>query len=203
MARVFRELLEAFVLALIVYMVIVTSVGAFRVEGSSMHPTLESGEYLLVNKLVYFPIDTHRLSRIIPFWKADESADHFAGRAPKRGEIIVFRFPGNGSTRDFVKRVVGLPDEHVAIRDGGVYIGGELLPESHIDVSETTCNGAFCDYTLKADEYYVLGDNRRANCSNDSRHWGPVPEKNVQGKVWFVYWPLSGSDHLDRCNRPD
>ena len=127
MARVVRELLEAFILALIVFMVIQSSVRNFKVEGSSMHPTLESGEYLLVNKLVYFPVDTHRLSRVIPFWKVDRSADRFAARAPQRGEIIVFRFPGKGPPRDFVKRVIGLPGEHVEIRDGAVLTVGYLL----------------------------------------------------------------------------
>ena len=196
MARVFRELLEAFILALIVFMVIQGSVRNFRVEGSSMQPTLEGGEYLLVNKLVYFPIDTYRLSRVIPFWKVEKSAEGFAARAPERGEVIVFRYPKDES-KDFVKRVVGLPGEHVEIRDGAVYIGGEPLPEPDIDAGATGCNGAFCDYTLKADEYYVLGDNRCAGCSNDSRHWGPVPEKNVLGKVWFVYWPFSELHLLD------
>ena len=197
MARVFRELLEAFILALIVFVVIQGSVRNFRVEGSSMHPTLESGEYLLVNKLVYFPIDTHRLSRVIPFWKVDRSANRFTARSPERGEVIVFRFPGNGPPRDFVKRVVGLPGEHVEIRDGAVYIDGEPLLETHIDAVDTACNGKFCDHTLKANEYYVLGDNRCVGCSNDSRHWGPVPEKNVLGKVWFVYWPFSELNLLD------
>ena len=196
MSRVFRELLEAFILALIVFLVIQSSVRNFRVEGSSMHPTLEGGEYLLVNKLVYFPINTYRLSRIIPFWKVDKSADGFAPRAPERGEVIVFKFPKD-ETKDFVKRVIGLPGEHVEIRDGGVYIEGEPLAESHANAGETACNGAFCDLTLKANEYYVLGDNRCPGCSNDSRHWGPVPEKNVLGKVWFVYWPFSELHLLD------
>ena len=194
MARVVRELLEAVILALIVFLVIQGSVRNFKVEGSSMYPTLETGEYLLINKLVYFPVDTHRLSRVIPFWKVDQSAGRFAARAPERGEVIVFRFPGAGPPKDFVKRVVGLPGEHVEIRDGAVYIGGEPLLESHIDPGETGCD-LVCDLTLKANEYYVLGDNRGS--SNDSRSWGPVPEENVLGKVWFVYWPLSELHLLD------
>ena len=193
MARVFRELLEAFILALIVFMVIQGSVRNFRVQGASMNPTLESGEYLLVNKLVYFPIDAQRLSQVIPFWNVDESAGGFAARGPKRGEVIVFRFPGE--TRDFVKRVVGLPGEHVEIREGGVYIGGQRLPEPYIGSVETTCNGDYCDLTLKADEYYVLGDNR--GNSNDSRRKGRLPGENVLGKVWFVYWPFSEMNLLD------
>ena len=196
MARVFRELLEAIILALIVFMVIQGSVRNFRVEGSSMHPTLVDDEYLLVNKLVYFNVDTYRLSRLIPFWKVDKSADRFAARGPERGEVIVFKYPRDES-KDFVKRVIGLPGEHVEVRDGNIYIEGELLPEPHINAGGVACDGGWCDYTLKASEYYVVGDNRCAGCSNDSRHWGPVPEKNVLGKVWFVYWPFSGFDLLD------
>lgn len=197
MSRVFRELLEAFILALIVFMVIQGSVRNFRVEGSSMNPTLEGGEYLLVNKLVYFPVDTHRLSRVVPFWKVDEPAHDFAARAPERGEVIVFRFPGEGPPKDFVKRVIGLPGEHVEVRDGAVYIDGNPLLEPYINARQTGCNGARCDLTLKADEYYVLGDNRRTGGSNDSRHWGPLPEENVLGKVWFVYWPFSELNALN------
>ena len=81
------------------------------------------------------------------------------------------------------------------IRDGGVYIGGQRLAEPYIGSVETTCNGAYCDIILKADEYYVLGDNR-AN-SNDSRRQGTLPGKNVLGKVWFVYWPFSELNLLD------
>ena len=185
MARVVRELLEAFILALIVFLVIQTSVRNFKVEGSSMHPTLENGEYLLVNKLVYFPIDTHRLSRVIPFWSVDQSADRFAARAPERGEVIVFRFPGD-EDKDFVKRVIGLPGEQVEIRQGEVYIDGGLLEEPYL----TRKDGFNMDpMLLGGKEYFVLGDNRRS--SHDSRTWGPVPEKNVLGKVWFVYWPFS------------
>ena len=106
-----------------------------------MHPTLKSGEYLLVNKLVYFPVDTQRLSRIIPFWKVDRSADPFAARAPQRGEVIVFRFPGPGPPKDFVKRVIGLPGEEVAIRQGHVYIDGALLEEPYITNKDNSSCG--------------------------------------------------------------
>ena len=192
MARVVRELLEAVILALIVFLLIQSSVRNFRVEGSSMHPTVEDGAYLLINKLVY--VDTHRLSRIIPFWNVDQSSGRFGARAPKRGEVIVFRFPGAGPPKDFVKRVIGLPGDEVEIHHGAVYIGGKLLPESEIEAGDTVCT-RYCHLTLKADEYYVLGDNR--GTSNDSRVWGPVPEGNVLGKVWFVYWPLSEMHMLD------
>ena len=86
MSRAVREIAEALFLALIVFIVIQVSVRNFRVDGSSMLPTLSGGQYLLVNKLVYFKIDTKRLSRIVPFWEEDTPSTHFAIHAPERGE---------------------------------------------------------------------------------------------------------------------
>lgn len=186
MSRALRELVEAVVLALFVFLVIQTSVRNFKVDGSSMQPTLEGGHYLMVNKLVYFQLDVERLSRIVPFWKVDKSSARFAVRPPKRGEVIVFHFPRDTS-KDFVKRVIGLPGEQVEVRQGTVYIDDVPLIEPYIDAGDTTTTGPVL---LKDGEYYVLGDNRRS--SNDSRTWGPVREDQVVGKVWFVYWPFSG-----------
>ena len=199
MARVVRELLEAFLLALIVFFVIQGSVRNFRVEGRSMDPTIEHGQYLLVNKLVYFKTDVQRLSRIIPFWKVDQPSGDFAIHPPERGEVIVFRSPPDRS-RDFVKRVIGLPGDVVELRDGNVYINGELLDEPYLDpqdVSNTFPSGSTqkARWTIGEKEYFVLGDNR--DNSNDSREFGPFPEEDVLGKVWFVYWPLSDLHLLD------
>ena len=185
MSRIARELLEAVILALIVFLLLQTTVRNFKVDGSSMRPTLEGGQYLLVNRLVYFQIDTQRLSKLVPFWNVDEPNEHFAIHAPKRGEIIVFKFPRD-PRKDFVKRVVGLPGESVEIQRGVVYIDGVPLEEPYLSQRDTSSKAA---YVLKEGEYYVLGDNRRS--SNDSRAWGPVPQENLLGKVWFVYWPFS------------
>lgn len=191
MSRIARESLEAIVLAIIVFFIIQTSVQNFKVEGSSMHPTLEEDQYLLVNKLVYFKIDLQRLSRAIPFWSVDKPSERFAIHPPKRGEVIVFRFPRDPG-RDFVKRVVGLPGEQVEIREGIVYTDGRRLKEPYI----TNGDRSNMDRVrLKNNEYFVLGDNR--SHSNDSRAWGPVPEENMVGKVWFVYWPVSNWSLLD------
>jgi signal peptidase I len=185
MNRVLRELLEAVVLALIVFMVIQTSVRNFKVDGSSMNPTLEGGQYLMVNKLVYFQLDMARLSRIVPFWKVERPDSRFALHPPLRGEVIVFHFP-NDTRKDFVKRVIGLPGDTVAIRQGKVFVNDSYQEESHITRKDTS---SMPPMRLRAKEYFVMGDNRRS--SNDSRSWGPVPEGLILGKVWFVYWPFS------------
>ena len=185
MSRVAREIVEAIVLAFIVFIVIQSSARNFKVDGSSMHPTLEGGQYLLVNKLVYFQVDTQRLSRIIPFWKVDRPSEHFAIHPPKRGEVIVFLFPRDPS-KDFVKRVIALPGESVELRQGTVYINGGALQEPYLTMPG---NSTRPPILLGEKQYYVLGDNRSS--SNDSRVWGPVPEENVLGKVWLVYWPFT------------
>lgn len=190
MSAIFREFLEAVLLALVVFLFIQTSVQNFRVEGSSMHPTLEGGQYLLVNKLVYLKIDQDRLSRIVPFWNVERHEQHFAVHPPKQGDVIVFRFPRDPS-RDFVKRVIGLPGDVVAMEDGFVRVNGKTLEEPYLTVRDTS---DLDTVELGEKEYFVLGDNRRG--SNDSRNWGPVPEENILGKVWLVYWPLSNWDLL-------
>ena len=174
------------VLALIVFLVIQGSIRNFKVDGSSMRPTLEGGQYLLVNKLVYFKINTSRISRMIPFWNVDKPADHFAIHPPERGDVIVFRFPGTGSNKDFVKRIIGLPGEEVELRQGMVFVDGVEQPEPYLKKRDSSNEPLV---VLGDKEYFVLGDNRSS--SNDSRNWGAVPEANVLGKVWIVYWPFS------------
>ena len=187
MARVGSAIIEAVVLAAVVFMLLQVTVRNFKVDGSSMDPTLEDGQYLLVNRLVYLRVELDRLAKIVPFWKAGEGSSRHAIHAPKRGEVIVFEFPDsnpNNPKKDFVKRVVGLPGETMRMFDGKVFVNEEVLNEpylSHKDHSNAS------KVTLGEGEYYVLGDNRTH--SNDSRSWGAVPEANIRGKVWMVYWP--------------
>jgi signal peptidase I len=155
-----RELLETILLTVVIFAVINFATGRFRIEGPSMRPNLEEGQYLIVNKLVY---------RLHP---------------PQRGDIIVFNHPRN-TDRDLVKRVIGLPGESVQIRDGQVYINETLLAEPYITYRATT-RGPI-QYQLGPDEYFVLGDNRPN--SDDSRHWGALKRDQIVGKAWISYWP--------------
>ena len=180
-----REFLEAVLLALVVFLFIQTSVQNFQVEGPSMRPTLEDGQFLLVNKVVYFKIDQERLSRIIPFWRVNHIRESFAVHPPKRGEVIVFRFPKD-ETRDFVKRVIGVPGDRISIKEGTVSVNGTALSEPYITAHDTS---NVSERKMGRKEYFVLGDNRPG--STDSRKGWNVPEENILGKVWIVYWPLS------------
>ena len=199
MARVGREIIEAVILAAVVFMLLQVTVRNFKVDGSSMDPTLEDGQYLLVNRLVYLRVELGRLAKIVPFWTADEGSSRHAIHAPKRGEVIVFEFPDsnpNNPRKDFVKRVVGLPGETMLMFDGKVFVNEEVLNEpylSHKDHSNAS------KVTLGEGEYYVLGDNRTH--SNDSRSWGAVPEANIRGKVWMVYWPAPGIQIINILDR--
>ena len=195
MARVGRDIIEALVLVVVVFMLLQTTVRNFKVDGSSMDPTLEHGQYLLVNRLLYQRIDLDRLSKIVPFWQARDQSSRYAIRAPKRGEIIVFQFPRDPS-KDFVKRVVGLPGEVIEMKDGRVIVDGVVLEEPYLTAKDRSDKD---QVKLGEDEYYVLGDNRTH--SNDSRSWGPVPEANLRGKVWMVYWPVPGIRLLNILDR--
>lgn len=153
-----REALETILLTLIIFLALNTATGRFQVRGSSMEPTLHDGQYLVVSKLTYWI------------------------RSPERGDIIVFH-PPNNPADDYIKRVVGLPDEQVEIRDGAVWVDGVLLEEPYIANPGLYSN----EWRLGDGEYFVLGDNR--SNSSDSHSWGMLPQENIIGKAWLCYWP--------------
>lgn len=199
MARVGREVIEAVLLAVVVFMLLQTTVRNFKVDGSSMDPTLENGQYLLVNRLVYLRIEMDRFSNIVPFWQAEEDSVRYAIHPPERGEVIVFEFPDSipsNPKRDFVKRVIGLPGETIDVKDGVPFVDGVVLEEPYLTTKDHS-NGRKVE--LGAGEYYVMGDNRAH--SNDSRRWGAVPEENLRGKVWMIYWPAPGIHILNVLDR--
>ena len=199
MARVGREVIEAVLLAVVVFMLLQTTVRNFKVDGSSMDPTLENGQYLLVNRLVYLRIEMDRFSNIVPFWQAEEDSVRYAIHPPERGEVIVFEFPDSNpsnSKKDFVKRVIGLPGETIDVKDGVPFVDGVVLEEPYLTTKDHF-NGRKVE--LGAGEYYVMGDNRAH--SNDSRNWGAVPEENLRGKVWIIYWPAPGIHILNVLDR--
>ena len=171
-----REVLETLGLAVLLFVVINIVSARVRVDGISMRPTLQDGEFVLINRLAY------------------KFGDY------QRGDIIVFRpplYPPQGFWRqllglpnisdnyeDYIKRVVGLPGDQVKIARGVVYINGTQLQEPYI-AAPPNYNG---EWTVPADDLFVLGDNR--NNSSDSHAWGFLPEENVLGKAVLVYWPF-------------
>ena len=184
MRALIRELIETVILALIIFLALQFSVQNFRVEGSSMRPTIVEGQYLLVNKLVYFNLNPRDVRSVLAFSSSAKAERVYPFHAPQRKDVIIFHFPRDPS-RDFVKRVIGLPGDTVEIDDGNVLINGIKLEESYITRRDSD---DMKPLTVGEDSYFVMGDNRRA--SNDSRDWGTVPTSNIVGRAWVSYWPL-------------
>ncbi len=154
-----RELIETLILTLVIFLLIRFAVQNFRIEGFSMEPNFHDGQFLFVNKLIYL---------IHP---------------PERGDVIVF-IPPNNSSRDFIKRVIGLPGNRVEITDGHVFVNGDELKETYpLNIGTYSMPSVI----VPPDQYFVLGDNR--NYSSDSHSWGTVSTKKIIGKAWISYWP--------------
>jgi signal peptidase I len=187
MKNAVRDVLETLLLTVLIFLLVRSVVQNFKVEGRSMEPTLHNGQYLLINKATYWRIDNDFLGRLNPGAEASTGASAQSSRylfaPPGRGDIIVFRYP-NEPSRDFIKRVIGVPGDLVEVKDGVVRVNGEPLRE------EYTADAPRYAYPAKRvpeGEYFVLGDNR--NNSSDSHVWGLVPEGNIIGRAWFSYWP--------------
>lgn len=150
-----------------------------------MEPNLHTGQYLLVNKAVYFHIDPAILTTYVPFVKKEEAKPFYMFHQPERGDVIVFKFPKE-PTRDFIKRVMAIPGESVEIRGGVVYVNGQKLEEPYL---RDRPNYNFGPEKVPEDNFFVLGDNR--NNSSDSHVWGMVPSDLIIGKAWLSYWPMS------------
>ncbi len=141
----------------------------FYVRGASMEPNFYDRDYLIINEISY------RFTE------------------PNRGDVVVFKYPLN-PREYFIKRVIGLPGETIEIKEGEVKIYNKLYPQGIVlDESSYlfpgTKTGGNLKISLGPDEYYLLGDNR--NASLDSRSFGPVPRKNIIGKVLLRGWPFS------------
>lgn len=135
----------------------------YMVEGPSMRPTLVSGERLVVNKFLY------------------------RFKSPERGEVVVFRYPRDPS-RDFIKRVIGVPGDTIEIQDGQVILNGQVLDEPYI--FEHT-RGNYPAAKVPVGHIFAMGDNR--NNSEDSRFKGVgfVPYELIKGKAMVIFWPIS------------
>jgi signal peptidase I len=181
----------------------------FNIPSGSMEATLLVGDYLFVSKAAYgysrysFPFG------IFPF------SGRFFASTPQRGDIVVFKYPGDNST-DYIKRLIGLPGDRVQMKEGVLYINDMPVPkvpvEDYIEnvgvqphhvpqFKETLPNGVsyfVLDrepegnlddtqvFTVPEGHYFMMGDNR--DNSQDSRYWGFLPRENVKGKALVIYW---------------
>lgn len=166
LANTIWELVKFFVLTLIIVVPIRTFIAQpFIVSGESMFPTFHNNDYLIIDELSYYL------------------------RSPKRGEVVVFRYPKDPS-KYFIKRVIGLPGETVIIKGSEVEIkNGETVSK----LAEPYLNGiniGNSETALGPDQYFVMGDNRQV--SLDSRVWGPLPENLITGRALLRLYPLKG-----------
>ena len=161
------EVVETVAIAVIAVILVRTFIAQpFLVSGSSMEPNFKDGDYLLVDELSY------------------------RFREPSRGEVVVFRYPGDHKSY-YIKRIIGLPGERIVVKNDSVTIygadGKEIkLTEDYISGMSIPKN---VDEKLELNEYFVMGDNR--DFSFDSRSWGPLTRGDVTGLVKFRLWPFN------------
>lgn len=183
----------------------------FTIPSGSMLPTLQVGDYILVNKYAYglrLPVLGYE---VVPVGK------------PKRGDIMVFRFPKD-PRQSYIKRVIGVPGDHVRVEGERLYINGELMPVKLLSQSpavdpweyyyEENLSGVrhairreagrptlyrTDDVIVGKDEYFMMGDNR--DNSNDGRFWGMVPDRYIVGKAFFIWMHKDPGLHLPHFSR--
>jgi len=168
------EILRIVILALLIVLPIRFFIfQPFIVKGASMVPNFHEGDYLIIDEISY---------------RFNE---------PKRGEVIVFKFPLNTSQR-FVKRIIGLPGEIIEIKEGKVIIKkgdkNQILDEPYL--KDIVFNGREYEFTLKENQYFVMGDNRDA--SYDSRYFGPLDKKFIVGRVILRLWPVKNLSKIEK-----
>lgn len=178
---VFREYAEAAAIAIILALFIRTFViQAFKIPSGSMIPTLLVGDHILVNKFIYGIKLPFVNKTMIPI------------RTPQRDDVIVFIYPQDES-KDFIKRVIGLPGEILKMVDRKIYINGKpyddeygVFKESQGQRMLTPAKSNFGPVSIPEGHLFVMGDNR--DNSHDSRFWGFVPIESVRGKALIIYW---------------
>ena len=208
----FLEWAKSFTIAIVLFLFVRTFlVEAFKIPSGSMEKTLLVGDFLLVNKMVY--------GAEVPF-----TGKHLpAVRRPQRGDVIVFQWPVD-HTKNFVKRLVGVPGDTLQMTEGELYVNGVRQLERYVEHTEPESDPTDAtfdwqkDYLLKTaeaapgpppsrnnwgplvvpqDEYFVLGDNR--DNSLDSRYWSFVPDSLIRGRPMFVYYSYD-PDSLNRMS---
>jgi len=179
-----REYFESIVIAVILALFVRTwVVQAFKIPTGSMENNLLIGDHLLVNKFVFGPEPLALERAVMPV------------RDIRRRDIVVFKYPDEPS-RDFIKRVIGLPGETIELRNKKVFVNGQPLDEPYVhflevsrvaaEVTSSDVRERYGPVTVPDGQYFVMGDNR--DNSQDSRYWGFLPRHYIKGKALVIYW---------------
>ncbi len=166
-----REYAESIIIAVVAaFLIRGFVVQAFKIPSGSMIPTLKIGDHILVNKFI--------------FWF----------EKPQRGDIIVFKYPRDES-KDFIKRVVGLPGEWVEMKGTTVYVNGKPLDEPYARYNPNIRNRVdFGPVFVSPGRLFMMGDNR--DNSMDSRYWGLLDIRKIKGKAFLIYFSWNKNEHL-------
>lgn len=161
------DILQTVVLAVAIFLLVYAFLfQPHQVRGESMLPNFINNEYLLTDKFSY----------------------RFGG--PKRGDVVVFAAPSSPS-EDYIKRIIAIPTDEVLLKNGEIYLNGNLLEEAYLPDDFVTNPGSYATdgkvIEVPEGQYFVLGDNR--NNSKDSRSFGTVKREKIVGRAWVVYWP--------------
>lgn len=165
--RALLEIIETILLALFLFLAINFVSARIRVDGVSMEPTFQLGDYVVVNRLAYRAGDI------------------------ERGDVVVFPAP-NSPEIDYIKRVIALPGDRIAVYNGAVVVNGATLQEPYILELQ---GGNYAERIVPAGYVFVMGDNR--NNSDDSRSWGFLAVEDIIGKAIFRYWPFNNMTVVD------
>ena len=177
------EFTQSIVLALSVFVLLYLFVAQpNEVKGSSMYPNFENGEYLLTEKISY------------------QFGD------PQRGDVVIFKAPASepcaADECEYIKRVIGIPGDKVMVKEGDVYVNGEMLDQSFLPEKVYTSQGEYMEEGVEKvvpeGQYLCFGDNRPN--SRDGREFGPIDRDLIIGKAFVKYWPLSSIGLIPKVN---
>jgi signal peptidase I len=189
-----REYAEAFGIAVILAVVLrAFFVQAYKIPSGSMEPTLLVGDHIIVNKLIYGFRMPDSLFGLTPLQSEIPYGKYLFQIEPvHRGDVVVFVFPPD-PTKDFIKRVIGVPGDTVQVKAGRLYLDGQEVadPHAHFEIppqdrTPSSERDYFGPLKVPAGQYFMMGDNR--DRSYDSRFWGLVDRNDVEGRAMFIYW---------------
>ncbi len=189
-----HEYVEAIIIAILIAVVVRTFiVQAYKIPSRSMVPTLLVGDHLLVNKFIYGVKVPFFRKTIIPITD------------PQKGDIVVFIYP-NDRDKDYIKRVIGVSGDRIEIKNKIIFLNGKQYSDSYGIYSDNITYPAsmqprdnFGPVTVPPNSLFVMGDNRDE--SADSRFWGFVDLKDVEGKAFIIYWSWNREENNLRWQR--